>query len=182
MNEEDIKNNSETLDPQTEVSDEQEIKEEDVDKSVEELLVDAQKEIEELKSQMLYKQAEFENYRKRVVKEKAELLLNGAEKTVLAMLPVLDDMKRAEQNLANATDVDALREGLDLIFQKFIKQLEGLGVKAIDTTDADFSVDLHEAIAQIPMPEKKGKVIDCVQTGYLLNEKVIRFAKVAVGV
>ena len=147
-------------------------------------LAEAQAKIEELQLQMLYRQAEFENYRKRVIKEKADLLLNGAEKTVLAMLPVLDDFERAMQNMAKAEDVEAVRQGVELIQQKFAKALEGLGVKPMDTTGALFSTDLHEAIAQVPAPndDMKGKVIDCVQTGYTLNDKVIRFAKVAVGV
>ena len=143
----------------------------------------AQEEIAQLKEQMLYKAAEFDNYRKRTIKEKAELLLNGAEKTVVAVLPVLDDMGRAIAEGKKTDDPEVIREGMELIFQKFIKVLEGLGVKAIDTTDKDFDVDMHEAIAMVPGmgDDKKGKVIDCVQTGYTLNDKVIRHAKVAVG-
>ena len=138
-------------------------------------------EIENLKSQMLYKQAEFENYRKRTIKEKAELILNGGEKTITAILPVLDDFERA---LADKTDdPKAIKEGMELIFHKFVKTLEGLGVKKIETADKDFDVDYHEAIAMVPGmgDDKKVKVIDCVQTGYTLNDKVIRHAKVAVG-
>ena len=138
-------------------------------------------EIENLKQQMLYKQAEFENYKKRTLKEKAELILNGGEKTIAAILPVLDDFERA---FANETDDPvAIKEGMDLIFKKFIKTLEGLGVKRIETEGKDFDVDYHEAIAMVPGmgDDKKGKVIDCVQTGYMLNDKVIRHAKVAVG-
>ena len=138
-------------------------------------------EIENLKSQMLYKQAEFENYRKRTIKEKAELILNGGEKTITAILPVLDDFERA---LADKTDdPKAIKEGMELIFHKFVKTLEGLGVKKIETADKDFDVDYHEAIAMVPGmgDDKKGKVIDCLQTGYQLNDKVIRHAKVAVG-
>ena len=138
-------------------------------------------EIENLKNQMLYKQAEFENYRKRTIKEKAELILNGGEKTITAILPVLDDFERA---LADKTDdPKAIKEGMELIFHKFVKTLEGLGVKKIETADKDFDVDYHEAIAMVPGmgDDKKGKVIDCVQTGYTLNDKVIRHAKVAVG-
>ncbi len=143
----------------------------------------AQEEIAQLKEQMLYKAAEFDNYRKRTIKEKAELLLNGAEKTVVAVLPVLDDMERAIAEGKKTDDPEVIREGMELIFQKFIKVLEGLGVKAIDTTDKDFDVDMHEAVAMVPGmgDDKKGKVIDCVQTGYTLNDKVIRHAKVAVG-
>ena len=138
-------------------------------------------EIEELKKQALYKQAEFENYRKRTIKEKADLILGGGEKTITAILPVLDDFERALADKSD--DPAAIREGMQLIYNKFIKTLEGLGVKKIETENADFNVDFHESIALVPGmgEDKKGKVIDCVQTGYTLNDKVIRFAKVAVG-
>ena len=143
----------------------------------------AQEEIEQLKTQMLYKTAEFENYRKRTLKEKAELILNGGEKAVSAVLPIIDDMERAIENGAKTDDPAVLREGMELIYNKFIKALEGLGVKKIDTEDADFNTDLHEAVAMVPGmgDDKKGKVIDCLQAGYQLNDKVIRHAKVAVG-
>lgn len=138
-------------------------------------------EIEELKKQALYKQAEFENYRKRTLKEKADLILSGGEKTITAILPILDDFERALAD--KSEDPAAIKEGMQLIYQKLTKTLEGLGVKKIDTKDADFNVDYHESVALVPGmgEEKKGKVIDCVQTGYTLNDKVIRFAKVAVG-
>ena len=143
----------------------------------------AQEEIAKLKEQMLYKAAEFDNYRKRTIKEKADLLLNGAKKTVLAVLPVMDDMERAIAEGKKTDDPEVIRQGMELIYQKFIKALEGLGVKAIDTKDQDFNVDMHEAIAMVPGmgDDKKGKVIDCVLTGYTLNDEVIRYAKVAVG-
>ena len=143
----------------------------------------AKAEIEELKTQMLYKTAEFDNYRKRTLKEKAELILNGGEKAVSAVLPVIDDMERAIENGAKTDDPAVLREGMELIYNKFIKALEGIGVKKMDTADADFDTDLHEAVAMVPGmgDDKKGKVIDCLQTGYMLNDKVIRHAKVAVG-
>jgi molecular chaperone GrpE len=146
-------------------------------------LATAQAEIEQLKTQILYKTAEFDNYRKRTLKEKAELILNGGEKAVSAILPVIDDMERAIENGQKTDDPSVLREGMELIYQKFVKALEGLGVKKIETTDADFSTDLHEAVAMVPGmgDDKKGKVIDCLQTGYQLNDKVIRHAKVAVG-
>ena len=138
-------------------------------------------EIEELKKQALYKQAEFENYRKRTLKEKAELILQGGEKTITAILPVLDDFERALAD--KSEDPQAIREGMQLIYQKLTKTLEGLGVKKIETEGQDFNVDYHESVALVPGmgEDKKGKVIDCVQTGYTLNDKVIRFAKVAVG-
>ena len=127
--------------------------------------------------------AEFDNYRKRTMKEKAELIVNGAEKAVSAILPVMDDMERALATAEKTEDVEALKEGMKLIFQKFEKCLKGLGVNKIDTKDADFDTDFHEAVAMVPGmgDDKKGKVIDCVQAGYQLNDKVIRHAKVAVG-
>ena len=134
----------------------------------------AEKEIEQLKDQYLRARAEFENYRKRTIKEKAELILNGGEKTITAILPA--DNCRTE-------DPEAIKQGMELIFHKFVKTLEGLGVKKIETEDKPFDVDYHEAIAMVPGmgDDKKGMVIDCVQTGYMLNDKVIRHAKVAVG-
>jgi len=143
----------------------------------------AQAEIADLKNQLLYKVAEFDNYRKRTLKEKAELILNGGEKAVSAILPVIDDMERAIDNGAKTDDPEVLREGMDLIYHKFMKALESLGVKKIETENADFDTDVHEAVAMVPGmgDDKKGKVIDCLQTGYQLNDKVIRHAKVAVG-
>ena len=143
----------------------------------------AQEEIKQLKTQILYKTAEFDNYRKRTLKEKAELILNGGEKAVSTILPVIDDMERAIENGSKTDDPAVLREGMELIYHKMMKALESLGVKKIDTDDADFSTDLHEAVAMVPGmgDDKKGKVIDCLQAGYQLNDKVIRHAKVAVG-
>ena len=153
------------------------------DKKAEEIdpLTKAQQEVEELKKLLLYKTAEFENYRKRTLKEKAELILNGGEKTVAAILPILDDFERAIAD--KSEDPKVIKEGIQMIFNKFVKTLEGLGVKKIDTNDKDFDVDFHEAIAMVPGmgDDKKGKIIDCVQTGYTMNDKVIRHAKVAVG-
>lgn len=143
----------------------------------------AQKEIEELKTQLLYKVAEFDNYRKRTLKERAELILNGGEKFITAILPILDDMERAIENGKKTDDPAVLREGMELIHQKFLKTLEGQGVSMIETENADFDTDVHEAVAMVPGmgDDKKGKVIDCLQKGYKLNDKVIRHAKVAVG-
>ena len=143
----------------------------------------AQKEIEELKTQLLYKVAEFDNYRKRTLKERAELILNGGEKFITAILPILDDMERAIENGKKTDDPAVLREGMELIHQKFKKTLEGQGVSMIETENADFDTDVHEAVAMVPGmgDDKKGKVIDCLQKGYKLNDKVIRHAKVAVG-
>ena len=146
-------------------------------------LAKAQAEIAELKNQILYKVAEFENYRKRTLKERAELILNGGEKFITAILPILDDMERAIDNGAKTDDPEVLREGMTLIHQKFMKTLEAQGVSKIDTENADFDTDVHEAVAMVPGmgDDKKGKVIDCLQQGYKLNDKVIRHAKVAVG-
>lgn len=156
---------------------------EEKEKTAEEKLQDAEEEIANLKDQLLRKIAEFDNYRKRTIKEKTELILNGGEKTVVAILPVLDDMERALANMEKAEDVAAVVEGVKLIHKKFIDILGKQGVKAIDTKDATFDVDLHEAIAQLPAPtdEMKGKVMDCTLTGYKLNDKVIRHAQVVVG-
>lgn len=156
---------------------------EEKEKTAEEKLQDAEEEIANLKDQLLRKIAEFDNYRKRTIKEKTELILNGGEKTVIAILPVLDDMERALANMEKAEDVAAVVEGVKLIHKKFIDILGKQGVKAIDTKDATFDVDLHEAIAQLPAPtdEMKGKVMDCTLTGYKLNDKVIRHAQVVVG-
>ncbi|MDR0186049.1 nucleotide exchange factor GrpE [Prevotella brunnea] len=152
-------------DPQEEKTEEEEIKES----------------IEEWKEKYIRLYAEFENYKKRTLKEKAELILNGSEKTIVAILPILDDFERA---VADKTeDAGAIKEGFELIFKKFLKTLENLGVNKIETEDKDFNVDYHEAIAMVPgvENEKKGKIVDCVQTGYTLNDKVIRHSKVAVG-
>ena len=151
--------------------------------TAEEQLAAAETKIAELQDKYLRQVAEFDNYRKRTIKEKADLILNGAEKTITAILPVLDDMERALKNMDKMEDVAAVKEGMDLIFQKFVKILGEQGVKKIETENADFNTDLHEAIAQVPAPsdEMKGKVIDCVKTGYTLNDKVIRHSQVAVG-
>ena len=149
--------------------------------TIEEQLEAAKKEVEQYKDKYLRAVAEFDNYRKRTLKEKAELLLNGSEKTVCAFLPILDDFERA---IADKTeDVYAIKEGMQIIFNKFNKTLESLGVKKIETEGKDIDVDFHEAVAMVPGmgDDKKGKGIDCVQTGYQLNDKVIRHAKVAVG-
>ena len=143
----------------------------------------ANEQIEELKDKYLRAVAEFDNYKKRTLKEKTELILNGGEKTIVAILPILDDMERAAASAEKTDDIKALEEGWELIFKKLKTILESMGVKEIETKDADFNVDFHEAIAMVPGmgDDKKGKVIDCVQTGYTMNDKVIRHAKVAVG-
>ena len=146
-------------------------------------LAAAEEEIATLKDKYLRQVAEFDNYRKRTLKEKTELILNGGEKTITAILPVIDDMERAIVSGAKTEDANVIREGMELIYNKFIKVLETLGVKPIETENADFDTDVHEAIAMVPGmgDDKKGKVLDCVLRGYKLNDKVIRHAKVAVG-
>ena len=187
MNEEELKaQQEETLDNvATSQPDEGDKAEEQPAKemSVEDKLAAAETKVAELQDKYLRQVAEFDNYRKRTIKEKAELILNGAEKTITAILPILDDMERALKNMDKMKDGAAVKEGVDLIFQKFVKILGEQGVKKIETENADFNTDLHEAIAQVPAPsdEMKGKIIDCVKTGYTLNEKVIRHSQVAVG-
>lgn len=173
---EDVAENNETQQPA-------DVEEPAKEETVEERLASSEAKVAELQDKYLRQVAEFDNYRKRTIKEKAELILNGGEKTITAILPILDDMERALANMDKFEDIAAVKEGVDLIFQKFIKVLGEQGVKKIETENADFNVDLHDAIAQVPAPsdELKGKVIDCVKTGYTLNDKVIRHAQVAVG-
>ncbi len=153
--------------------------EEQTTKAEDELSV-AKAEAEQWKTKYMYLQAEFDNYRKRIIREKANWIADGKESVISTILPIIDDFERPLKD--ESDDPVAIKEGEQLIFNKFTKTLERQGVKKIETADADFNVDYHEAIAQVAAGEdKKGKVIDCVQTGYTLNDKVIRFAKVAVG-
>lgn len=153
--------------------------EEELEKELEK----AQEEIEEQKDKYLRLSAEFDNYRKRTMKEKAELILNGGEKSLSSILPVVDDFERAIKTMETATDVNAVKEGVELIYNKFMAVLAQNGVKVIETKDQPLNTDYHEAIAVIPAPSEaqKGKILDCVQTGYTLNDKVLRHAKVVVG-
>lgn len=145
-------------------------------------LEEAQKEVEELKDKHLRLSAEFDNYRKRTLKEKAELIKNGAEKTLTAILPILDDFERALKNMEASEETKAMREGVELIFNKFHKVLNQEGLQVIETEGKEFDTDFCEAIALVPAPsdDMKGKILDCVQTGYMLNDKVIRHSKVVV--
>lgn len=154
-------------------------REEELEKELEE----AQGTIEEQKDKFLRLSAEFDNYRKRTLKEKAELILNGSEKSIGSILPVIDDFERAIKTMETATDVAAVKEGVELIYNKLMTTLGQNGVKVIDTKEQPLDTDYHEAIAVIPAPseELKGKILDCVQTGYTLNDKVIRHSKVVVG-
>ena len=138
--------------------------------------------VAELEDLKLRQMAEFDNFRRRTNKEKLELMTTAGERIFCDMLPLVDDFERAKVAMAKSEDINAVREGIDLIYNKFINFLAANNVKAIDSTDADFNTDLHEAITTFAAGEdKKGKVIDCTQTGYTLGEKVIRFAKVVVG-
>ena len=176
-------NNAAVNNEEQTVNEEQAAETAEAELTVEQKLEAAEEKIAELNNALLYKAAEFENYRKRTIKEKAELILNGGEKTIIALLPVLDDLERAMQHINTATEVSTLREGVELIINKLNQTLADQGLSKIDTKEAEFTTDLHEAIAFIPAPtdELKGKVIDCTQAGYKLNDKVIRYAKVAVG-
>ncbi len=146
-------------------------------------LAELQKKYDELNNSHLRLMAEFDNYRKRTLREKSELIKNGGENALTQLLPVVDDFERALQNIHKAEDLTGVAEGVDLIYNKFVSYLASQGVKAMEVVGKPFDLDQSEAIATIPAPEEglKGKVLDCVQTGYLLNEKVIRHAKVVVG-
>ena len=138
--------------------------------------------VAELEDLKLRQMAEFDNFRRRTNKEKLDLMTTAGERIFCDMLPLVDDFERAKVAMAKSDDIEAVRDGIDLIYNKFINFLAANNVKAIDATDADFNTDLHEAITTFAAGEnKKGKVIDCTQTGYTLGEKVIRFAKVVVG-
>lgn len=142
-----------------------------------------QAELEKLQKEYLFLMAEFDNYRKRTVKEKAELIKNGGEKAMLGLLPVIDDFERAIDAIDKSSDVEGLKEGVDLIYNKFMKYLESQQVKPMESTGTDFDADIYEAVTTFPAPDEsmKGKVIDTVQKGYTINEKVLRHAKVVVG-
>ena len=150
----------------------------------EERIAELEKQVEDLKNQQLYKVAEFDNFRKRVMKmqEKADLIKNGGAKVITTLLPVIDDLERAQQNMDKYEDVNAVKEGLNLIIDKFFKLMAQEGLKKMDVVGQPFDSDLHEAIAMVPgqPDDKKGKVMDCMMAGYTLNDKVIRYAKVAV--
>jgi molecular chaperone GrpE len=167
-------------DEQTDAADTQ--KEEKKELTPEEKIAELEKQVEELKNQQLYKVAEFDNFRKRVMQEKADLIKNGGAKVITTLLPIIDDLERAQQNMDNYEDVKAVKEGLNLIIDKFFKLLAQEGLKKMDVVGQPFDSDLHEAIAMVPgqPDEQKGKVMDCLTAGYTLNDKVIRYAKVAV--
>lgn len=148
-----------------------------------EKLAQAEAEIAELKDKILRQAADFSNFRKHSMATHTELILNGGKKVLESLLPILDDMERAEANLAKSEEVETLREGLSLIFQKLQRTLEQQGLKKMETKEAQFDTDFHEAVALFPTEDEQQKnhIIDCVQTGYMLNDKVLRHAKVVVG-
>lgn len=183
---EEVLNNEEIVEETTHCEEDNQQEEQTEELSVEEQLMkeldEKQKEVDELKDKHLRLSAEFDNYRKRTLKEKAELIKNGAEKTLTAILPILDDFERALKNLDVSEETKAMYEGVNLIFNKFNKVLNQEGLQVIETKDKEFDTDFCEAIALVPAPSEdmKGKILDCVQTGYMLNDKVIRHAKVVV--
>lgn len=156
--------------------------EQTIEEQLANMLAEAQQMVNEERDKYLRLSAEFDNYRKRTLKEKAEIIKNGSEKTLTAILPVLDDFERALKNMETSEEAKSMKEGVELIFGKFLKILGQEGLQKIETDGHAFDTDFHEAIALIPAPsdELKGKILDCVQTGYMLNDKVIRHAKVAV--
>ena len=146
-------------------------------------LEDAKAELEKQKKEYLFLLAEFDNFRKRTLKEKSDLVKNAAEKAMLDILPIVDDFERALQAMHDSSDLESVKEGVDLIYNKFVKYLENNGVKAIDSNNADFNTEFHEAVTTFPASDEsqKGKVIDTVQKGYMINDKVLRHSKVVVG-
>lgn len=160
-------------------ADEQEAKEETPDDKIAAL----QAELDKAKKEYLFLMAEFDNYRKRTLKEKADLIKNGGEKAMLDLLPVVDDFERAIDAIDKSDDVESLKDGVSLIYNKFLKYLESQQVKPMESTGNDFDADIYEAVTTFPAPDEsmKGKVIDTVQKGYTINEKVLRHAKVVVG-
>ena len=183
-NEEGVANEAAQEENQTEETAQEETPAEEltVEEQLANMLAEAQQMVSEERDKYLRLSAEFDNYRKRTLKEKAELIKNGAEKTLTAILPVLDDFERALKNMEASEETKAMKEGVELIFSKFQKILGQEGLQKIETEGKEFDTDFHEAIALIPAPSEdlKGKILDCVQTGYMLNEKVIRHSKVAV--
>ena len=149
----------------------------------EQVIEKLQAELAEQKKEYLFLMAEFDNFRKRTLKEKQELIKNGGERVIEALLPVIDDFERAIEATSAATDVDSIREGINLIYSKFVKYLEQNNVTAIESTGKDFDPDVHEAVTMFPAPDEsmRGKVIDTTQRGYMINDKVLRHAKVVVG-
>jgi len=175
--------NSDASENQEETASEDTEKKQEEDDSLEAQLAKAQAQVEEYKDKYLRQLAEFDNYRRRVIKEKADLIKNGGEKVISAILPILDDFDRANETLGKMGEgASAEKKGVELIIEKFVKILKQQGLEKMDVVGKPFDVDFHEAVAMVPgqPDELKGKVIDCVLAGYMLNDKVIRHAKVAI--
>ena len=168
---------------QTESAQDENTQEEPQEETVEAKLAKSEAEVADLKDRLLRQMAEFDNYRKRTMKEKAEIILNGSASVVTDILPVIDDLERAIANSAKTDDLSTLKEGIELIYNKLMHILEQKGLQKISPKNEPFDTDFHEAIAMIPAPSEdlKGKVLDCAIDGYKLNDKVLRHAKVAVG-
>ena len=185
IKEEELKNNmtQETTEEQVEETTTEEVTILTPEQELEKQLEESKTEVEEQKDKYLRLAAEFDNYRKRTLKEKADLILNGGEKSINSILPVIDDLERAIKTMDTTTDIEAIKEGVRLIYTKFVAILAQNGVKAIETKEQALDTDFHEAIAVIPAPteEGKGKILDCMQTGYTLNGKILRHSKVVVG-
>ena len=164
-------------------TEEQATENETTENEAEKKIAELEAELERQKKEYAFKLAEFDNYRKRTLNEKAELIKNGAEKAMRDLLPVVDDLERALDAINKGGDLDSLKEGVDLIYNKFVKYLESQHVTAIDSTGKDFDTDVHEAVTMFPAsdPSMKGKVIDTAVKGYMINDKVLRYAKVIVG-
>lgn len=171
--------------PATEEKKEEETSEQDKkqEPTAEDQIAELNKQVENAKKEYLFLMAEFDNFRKRTLREKADLINNGAEKALSEILPVVDDFERAIKANEKVEDIDAVKEGFNLIYNKLIKYLANNKVKAMESTGNDFNTDMHEAVTTFPVDDesKKGKVIDTVLTGYTINDKVLRHAKVVVG-
>ena len=171
----------EALNEELQQQEQEQVKEDALDP--EKKIAELEAALEHEKKEYLFLMADFENFRKRTLKEKADLLKNGAESAMRDLLPVVDDLERALDAISKGGDLDSLREGVDLIYNKFVKYLESQHVTAIDSTGKDFDTDVHEAVTMFPAPDPsmKGKVIDTTIKGYMINDKVLRHAKVVVG-
>jgi molecular chaperone GrpE len=174
----------ETLAPEQQTDEKQVTDNEAVEEvSPEQRIAQLEEQLEHEKKEYLFLMADFENFRKRTLKEKADLIKNGAESAMRDLLPVVDDLERALDAISKGGDLDSLKEGVDLIYNKFVKYLESQHITAIESTGKDFDTDLHEAVTMFPAPDPsmKGKVIDTTIKGYKINDKVLRHAKVVVG-
>ena len=184
IKEQDVQATAETTEPSEDVEKPESTEESEAPESPESIIEKLQAQIAQEKKDYLFLMADFDNYRKRTLKEKQDMLRNGAERAMLELLPVVDDFERAIEAMNNGNgDADAVKEGVMLIYNKFIKYLEHNNVKAIESTGKDFDTDLHEAITMFPAPsdDLKGKVVDTTLKGYMINDKVLRHAKVVVG-